>query len=83
MEKNMKMIECIKCKENMPELRLSKFGYRVCVNCSTTGAYKAVSTVNGTGDHTWNDIQIMTSNQAEMLEKQNSSKLFDSYSSIE
>jgi len=79
----MKMIECIKCKENMPELRLSKFGYRVCVNCSTTGAYKAVSTVNGTGDHTWNDIQIMTSNQAEMLEKQNSSKLFDSYSSIE
>ena len=79
----MKMIECIKCKENMPELRLSKFGYRVCVNCSTTGAYKAVSTVNGTGDHTWNDIQIMTSGQAEMLEKQNSSKLFDSYSSIE
>jgi|TARA_B110000908_G_C9826727_1_gene259563 hypothetical protein len=83
MEKNMKMIECIKCKENMPELRLSKFGYRVCVNCSTTGAYKAVSTVNGTGDHTWNDIQIMTSDQAEMLEKRNSSKLFDSYSSIE
>jgi hypothetical protein len=83
MEKNMKMIECIKCKENMPELRLSKFGYRVCVNCSTTGAYKTVSTVNGTGDHTWNDIQIMTSDQAEMLEKRNSSKLFDSYSSIE
>ena len=83
MEKNMKMIECIKCKENMPELRLSKFGYRVCVNCSTTGTYKAVSTINGTGDHTWNDIQIMTSDQAEMLEKRNSSKLFDSYSSIE
>ena len=83
MEKNMKMIKCIKCRENMPELRLTKFGYEVCVNCSTTGAYKAVSTVNGVGDHTWNDIQIMTSNQAEMLEKQNSSKLFDSYSSIE
>ena len=83
MKKNMKMIECIKCRENMPELRLSKFGYRVCVNCSTTGAYKAVSTVNGTGDHTWNDIQIMTADQAEILEKRNSSKLFDSYSSIE
>ena len=83
MENNMKMIKCIKCEENMPELRLTKFGYKVCVNCSTTGAYKAVSTVNGTGDHTWNDIQIMTSDQAEMLEKRNSSKLFDSYSSIE
>ena len=48
----------------MPELRLTKFGYKVCVECSTTGAYKAVTTVNGTGDHTWNDIQIMTPEQA-------------------
>lgn len=48
----------------MPELRLTKFGYKVCVECSTTGAYKAVSTINGTGDHTWNDIQIMTPEQA-------------------
>ena len=54
----LKMIKCIKCGEDMPELRLTKFGYEVCVNCSTTGAYKAVSTVNGVGDHTWNDIQI-------------------------
>ena len=83
MENNMKMIKCIKCKEDMPELRLTKFGYKVCVNCSTMGAYKAVSTVNGTGDHTWNDIQIMTADQAEKLSKQKKSKGFDSYSSIE
>jgi hypothetical protein len=84
MEKNMKMIKCTKCKENMPELRLSKFGYEVCVNCSTTGAYKAVSTINGTGDHTWNDIQIMTADQANSFnEQQKNSKLLDSYSSIE
>tara|TARA_R110002012_G_scaffold66793_1_gene174537 strand:+ start:282 stop:530 length:249 start_codon:yes stop_codon:yes gene_type:complete len=80
---NMKMIKCIKCKEDMPELRLTKFGYEVCVNCSTTGAYKAVSTINGVGDHTWNDIQIMTADQAENLLKQPKSKGFDSYSSIE
>jgi|TARA_R110000822_G_scaffold74910_2_gene179961 hypothetical protein len=81
MKKNMKMIECIKCRENMPELRLSKFGYRVCVNCSTIGAYKAVSTVNGIGDHTWNDIQIMTPDQAEKYEKQSMKNAkFDSYS---
>ena len=79
---NMKMIKCIKCGADMPELRLSKFGYKVCVNCSTTNAYKAVSTVNGTGDHTWNDIQIVTAEQAELLSNQKKSKLLDSYSSI-
>ena len=78
----MKMIKCIKCDKNMPELRLTKFGYRVCVNCSTTGAYKAVSTVNGTGDHTWNDIQIMTSDEADRLANQEKPKLLDSYSSL-
>jgi|TARA_R100001369_G_scaffold26724_1_gene48201 hypothetical protein len=84
MENKMKMIKCIKCDEKMPELRLIRFGYKVCVNCSTTGAYKAVSTINGTGDHTWNDIQIMTADQADSFnEQQNNSKLLDSYSSIE
>mgnify|MGYP003986527811 FL=1 len=78
----MKMIKCIKCREDMPELRLTKFGYKVCVNCSTTGAYKAVSTINGSGDHTWNDIQIMTSDQADRLANQKKPKLFDSYKDI-
>ena len=63
------MIPCITCKEQMPKLRLSKYGYKVCINCSTTGAYRAVSTINGTGDHTWNDIQIMTPEQYNSYEK--------------
>ena len=79
---NMKMIKCIKCGADMPELRLTKFGYKVCVNCSTTSAYRAVSTVNGTGDHTWNDIQIVTAEQAKQLDNQKKPKLLDSYSSI-
>jgi len=83
MEENMKMIQCIKCEADMPELRLTKFGYKVCVNCSTTGAYKAVSTVNGVGDHTWNDIQIMTSDEADKLANQKKPKLFDSYKDID
>ena len=78
----MKMIKCIKCETDMPELRLTKFGYKVCVNCSTTSAYRAVSTVNGTGDHTWNDIQIVTAEQAEQLDNQKKPKLLDSYSSL-
>ena len=79
---NMKMIKCTKCKENMPELRLTKYGYKVCVNCSTTGTYKAISTINGSGDHTWNDIQIITSDQADKLVNQKELKLFDSYKDI-
>ena len=63
------MISCMSCKEPMPELRLSKYAYKVCINCSTTGAYRAVSTINGTGDHTWNDIQIMTPEQYDSYEK--------------
>lgn len=43
----------------MPELRKIKFGYNFCINCSNVGTYKAVSTINGEGDHTWNDIQIV------------------------
>ena len=65
----LKMIPCIACGEPMPELRLTKFGYKVCVNCSTVGSYRAVTTTNGSGDHTWNDIQIMTSDQYENYEK--------------
>ena len=80
---NMKMIKCIKCGENMPELRLTKFGYEVCVNCSTTGAYRAVSTVNGVGDHTWNDIQIVTAEQSEQLNNQKKTKLLDSFKDID
>jgi hypothetical protein len=62
--KNLKMIPCTACGEPMPELRLTKFGYKVCVNCSTVGSYRAVTTTGGSGDHTWNDIQIMTPEQA-------------------
>ena len=75
------MNKCKKCKLEMDSHRVH-LGYSECVNCSTTNAYKAVSTVNGTGDHTWNDIQIVTAEQAELLSSQKKSKLLDSYSSI-
>ena len=47
------------------------------------GAYKAVSTVNGVGDHTWNDIQIMTSDEADRLLNHKNKKLLDSYKDID
>ncbi len=79
-----KMIKCTSCGADMPELRLTQFGYKVCVNCSTIGAYKAVSTVNGTGDHTWNDIQIMTPEQAKLASEASAKKAkFDSYKNLD
>ncbi len=79
-----KMIKCTSCGADMPELRLTKFGYKVCVNCSTIGAYKAVSTVNGEGDHTWNDIQIMTPEQAKLVSEAGTKKAkFDSYKNLD
>lgn len=69
MTKKLKMIPCLACTEDMPELRFTKFGYKSCVNCSDVKAYRAVTTVNGTGDNTWNDIQIMTQEQYNSYEK--------------
>lgn len=73
MLENMKleMIPCIGCKNPMPKLRLTKYGYKSCVDCSTVGAYQAVNVTNGEGDHTWNDIQIMTSEQYDKYNEQN------------
>lgn len=53
------MIECPKCGADMPELRLTQYGYNFCVDCSTVGAKKGVPVVRGTGDHTWNEIEIV------------------------
>ena len=70
MNKNdLKMIPCTACGAPMPELRLIKFGYEVCVNCSQGGAYRAVTTVHGSGDHTYNDIAIMTPEQYSSYKK--------------
>ena len=80
---NINIIQCVKCGADMPELRLTKFGYKVCVNCSTVGAYKAVSTVNGEGDHTWNDIHIMTPDQVEVFEKSQKPIKLDSYKNLD
>ena len=75
-----KMIPCVACKNPMPELRLIKFGYKLCVECSTVGAYKAISVVNGVGDHTWNDIVIMTPEKAAEYKKETEKTAkFDSY----
>jgi len=65
-----KMIDCPKCRGEMPELRLTKFGYNFCINCSTEKPKKALLITGGSGDHTYNTIQVVTSEQYESYQKQ-------------
>jgi len=58
----LEMIECPKCGNDFP-LKRKELGYHVCVNCSTTKAVVGVTTVEGSGDHTYNDIIIMDQDQ--------------------
>ena len=51
--KDIKYINCSVCDEPMPELRLTKFNYNFCVNCSTTKPKQAVNAQFGEGDHTF------------------------------
>lgn len=66
-------VKCIKCKEEIHPRRIKALpSTKVCVGCSTEGTYKAVTTTNGEGDHTWNDIQIITDKEIQFLDQNNS-----------
>ena len=56
MKVKLKMIRCTKCNGDMPELRFTKYGYRHCVNCSTTERVGGVAIAN---HKTGNEIQIL------------------------
>lgn len=59
----LEMIPCPKCGEDFP-LKRKELGYYVCVNCSTTKPVVGITTVEGTGDHTYNDLIIMDQDKA-------------------
>ena len=62
----LKMIPCPKCGNDFPEKR-KELGYHVCVNCSTTKPVVGITTVEGSGDHTYNDIIIMDQDRARSI----------------
>ena len=64
-----KMIPCPKCGQPMPELRKTKYGYNFCVECSSVDKVVGITTVEGSGDHTWNDIIIMDKKTAHNIAK--------------
>jgi hypothetical protein len=74
-----KMIPCTKCNGDMPELRLTQYGYDFCVNCSDglnlVGKKRALPVQMGEGDHSWTETIIMEEKeylQYEMMEALNS-----------
>lgn len=63
------MIPCPRCGEPYPELRKTQYGYNFCVNCSDVDAVVGITTVEGSGDHTYNDIIIMDRKKAMSIAK--------------
>jgi hypothetical protein len=59
----LKMIPCPRCGNDFPEKR-KELGYHVCVDCSTVKPVVGITTVEGSGDHTYNDIIIMDQDKA-------------------
>ena len=73
-------MKCVKCNFTINPLRIKALpNTKVCVDCSSTGCYKAVTTTNGTGDHTWNDLKIMTPEQYDDYQKFNGEKSDDTH----
>ena len=63
---DLKMIPCPKCGNDFPEKR-KELGYHVCVNCSSVKPVVGITTVEGSGDHTYNDIIIMDQDRAKNI----------------
>lgn len=67
MNANIKMIKCKSCGADMPELRLTQYGYDFCVQCSEqgkgAGRKQGVPVMMGEGDHTWIETVIMDANE--------------------
>jgi hypothetical protein len=62
----LKMIPCPKCGNDFPEKR-KELGYHVCINCSTVEPVVGITTVEGSGDHTFNDLIIMDQSKARAI----------------
>lgn len=60
----MNTINCCRCSQPFPELRLLKFGYNYCLKCSTTERVGGVAIAN---HKTGNEIQILPLEVANML----------------
>ena len=67
--KKIQMLKCPACGEFTLHPKRKELGYHICVNCSSAKPVVAITTVEGSGDHTWNDIIIMDQDKAAAIAK--------------
>lgn len=61
-------VKCIKCQEDIPPKRLEILpNTKTCVKCSTVGAYSGRPILQGKGEDTYVEIDIMTPEQAKKI----------------
>ena len=63
----LEMTLCPSCNEDKLPLKRKELGYHVCVDCSTAKPVVGITTVEGSGDHTYNDIIIMDQDRARSI----------------
>ena len=59
-------MNCVKCGDEINPLRVKALpNTRICIGCAEGSVKRKVgiTTVNGTGDHTYNDIMIVSEDQ--------------------
>ena len=72
---NLEMIPCKRCGNDMPKLRLDKFGYDFCVHCSDVKPKVGRIRVVGEGDYTATELDVLDQDTARRLQElENTSK---------
>ena len=61
------MLKCPACGQMTLHPKRKELGYHVCVNCSSAKPVVGITTVEGSGDHTYNDIIIMDQDKARAI----------------
>lgn len=69
MIENLEMIPCTRCGSDMPKLRLEKFGYDFCTNCSDVKPKVGRIRVVGEGDYTATELDILDQDTARKLQE--------------
>ena len=62
-------IKCSRCQEDMPKLRLEKYGYDFCVNCSDVKPKVGRIRVIGEGDYTVTEMDVLDQDVARKLQE--------------
>ena len=62
-------IKCTRCKEDMPKLRLTTYGYNFCVKCSDVQPKVGRIRVVGEGDYTATELDVLDQDTARRLQE--------------